>query len=80
MNRKKNFLNLIIEGTKNNKMMLLVKFKHIVKHPKITCFTETGKMILHLENNTSNNGYVVLAIIQSYGQAYFQNFLNFSPC
>ena len=62
---KKTFMKLNVEGTKNNKVFIVLKFKDALEVDKLTYFTETANLIdrENYENNTK--GYVLLATIQA---------------
>ena len=63
-NKKKNY-NLNVEGTKNNKVFILAKFKDMLKVNKLSFVTETGHLI-DIENYDINKkGYIFVAAIQN---------------
>ena len=64
-NEKNNNYTLNVEGTKNNKVFLLVRYKDVMADPKLSFFTETGGVVDSETNMDRTKGYVLLATIQS---------------
>ena len=62
-NCKNNFYNLNVDGTKNNKIFVLVKYKDVRENPKLSFFTETGTVVDHLQSDNTK-GYVLLVTVQ----------------
>ena len=62
---KKNIINVNLEGTKNNKIILIVRLRDVFAIQKISFFTETGDLIGSLDREKSKDCYVILAIFQS---------------
>ena len=58
-------MNLNIGRTKQNWIMILVKFKDIMCNSKLCFFSETGILIDENKLSSNNEGYIVLATIQS---------------
>ena len=65
MNRKKNLLKLNVEGCKNNKIFVVVKYKDLMKIDRVSFISEMGKVLIDSANKTTNKkSYVILAAIQ----------------
>ena len=65
LNIKKNFIKLNIEGTKNNKIFIVVKYEELMNIDRISFFTETGNVIESGNKTSNKKGYVILAAVQS---------------
>ena len=65
MNSKRNFYNLNVDGTKNNKIFIVTKFKDGLKVNKLSFVTESGNLIDRGCYDINNKGYILLATIQS---------------
>ena len=63
-NIKKKFLNLNVEGTKNNRIFIVVKYKEVMNIDRLSFFTETGNLIDSFKLHTNWKGYVILATVQ----------------
>ena len=62
--KKKNY-NLNVEGTKNNKVFIVAKYKNMLKVNKLSFITETGNLIDRENCGINKKGYILLATIQS---------------
>ena len=62
--RKKGYINLNIEGSMNNKVMVAVRLDNLLAIQKISFFTETGNVILMQNQQTDTEGYTILSTIQ----------------
>ena len=58
-------MNLNIERTKQNWIMILVKFKDVMYNSKLCFFLETGVLIDENNLRSNNEGYIVLATVQT---------------
>ena len=63
--KKKSFIKLNVERTKNNKVFIVLKFKDALEIDKLSYFTETGNLIDRDKYEANTKGYVLLATIQS---------------
>ena len=63
--KKGKYFNINLEGSKNKKIILLVKYGGICHLKKISFFTEVGKMIQGENAQIKKEGYVVLATFQA---------------
>ena len=62
--KKQSFITINVEGTKNNKVILLAKFKDMSRFKKLCFFTEVGNIIRQPTVEMKRDGYVILATIQ----------------
>ena len=62
--KKQSFITINVEGTKNNKVILLAKFKDMSRFKKLCFFTEVGNIIHQPTVEMKRDGYVILATIQ----------------
>ena len=62
---KKNYMNINLDGTKNNKILLIVRLRDVIDIQKICFFTETGDLVGPLNGEKSKDCYVILAMLQS---------------
>ena len=62
---QKKYYNLNIDGTRNKKVILIVRYSDVMTNDKISFFTETGKLIDMGKSEEISVGYVILGMIQS---------------
>ena len=62
--KKQNFTTIKVEGSKNNKVILLTKFKDLSELKKLCFYTEVGNIIHQPTVEMKRDGYVILATIQ----------------
>ena len=59
-NKKKKNYNLNVEGTKNNKVFIVVQYKDIIGDKKLSFFIEIGNIVDSENNFDKAKGYVLL--------------------
>ena len=57
------YMNLLLENTKQNWVMIFVRYKEVMSNPKLYFFTESGDLIEEENLCLKEEGYVVLATI-----------------
>ena len=62
---KEKKINVNLEGTKNNKIILITRLRDVFDIQRTLYFTETGELIGSLDREKSKDCYVILAILQS---------------
>ena len=65
LNHNTKYFNLNIDGTKNKKIILVVRYREVMNNKKLSFFTEIGKLIDDEKITDKHEGYVILGTIQS---------------
>ena len=63
-NRKKNLYNLNVDGTKNNKIFILLRYKDVLNNQKLSFLRGQEMWLIVKQMNIRKKGYVLLATVQ----------------